>query len=63
LLAFAEHVELEVSDNGSGFDFERAIGRGQGLVNLRARADDLGGALEVDSSAGRGTCVRIRVPI
>ena len=58
-----EHGEvvLEVEDDGTGFDLEGAAGKGDGLANLRARAEALGGRLEIES-AGEGTTVRIRVP-
>jgi len=53
---------LEIADDGAGFDTATAEGRGQGLGNLRRRADALGGRLEIDSDA-EGTTVRIRVPL
>ena len=52
---------LEVEDDGTGFDPSEARGRGRGLGNLRARAEDLGAELEIDSAPGRGTAVRLRV--
>lgn len=55
-------VVLEVTDNGSGFDPCQAEGRGNGLTNLRARAEAMGGVLEIDSELGRGSAVRVRVP-
>lgn len=53
---------LVVRDNGDGFDLLR-VERGHGLVNLNARAADLGGKCEVESSLGRGTTVRLTFPI
>jgi signal transduction histidine kinase len=59
-----DDVELEVRDDGLGFDpADRAISaRRLGLVSMRERAVDLGGALEIESSPGRGTRIRARVP-
>ena len=54
---------LEVMDNGKGFDPADAEGKGQGLGNLRARAEQLGGELEIESEPGRGTWLRIRIPL
>jgi signal transduction histidine kinase len=54
---------LEVIDNGKGFDPERAAGRGHGLANLQARAAALAGELEIESEPGRGTWLRIRIPL
>ena len=52
---------LEVEDDGKGFDPEEAAGRGRGLGNLRARAEALGGKIEIDSASGEGTRVRLEV--
>jgi signal transduction histidine kinase len=54
---------VEVSDNGAGFDVEQAAGKGHGLSNLRARAEALGGELDIESEQGRGTWVRLRIPL
>jgi signal transduction histidine kinase len=55
-------VELEIADNGIGFDASLAgDGAGMGLVNMRERAARLGGALSVHSSPGQGTQVKVSV--
>jgi len=57
-------LELEVADNGRGFDLEAAgDGGGMGMVTMRERAQRLGADLAIDSAPGRGTGVRVRVPI
>jgi two-component system sensor histidine kinase UhpB len=53
---------LEVDDDGVGFDPEAAPS-GMGLANLRGRVEALGGALELESAAGQGTTVRVRIPL
>jgi signal transduction histidine kinase len=54
---------LEVSDDGRGLG-ELKTGSGDGLPNMRARAAGLGGVLSVGPGAdGRGTLVRLRVPL
>jgi GAF domain-containing protein len=53
---------LEVDDDGRGFDPAAATGAGQGLRNLRERAEGLGGRAEIDSSPGQGTRVRVTIP-
>jgi len=55
------NVELVVRDDGVGFDPTRAS-RGHGLANLAARAAKLHGSLTVESAAGAGTTIRLRVP-
>jgi len=53
---------LEIDDDGRGFDLARAAGTGQGLRNLRERAEGLGGLAEIDSTPGQGTRVRVTIP-
>lgn len=55
-------VELSVTDDGVGFDPGRPS-PGNGLANMRHRAGDAGGVLEVDSAPGRGTRVRMSLPL
>jgi signal transduction histidine kinase len=55
-------VVVEVDDDGQGFDSARARPGGQGLGNLRARAEALGGRVEIDSRPGDGTRVRVEIP-
>jgi signal transduction histidine kinase len=54
---------LEIDDDGSGFDVEPARDQGQGLGNLRARAEALGGDLMIQSAPGQGTAVRLLIPL
>ncbi|MFN8018301.1 MAG: sensor histidine kinase [Acidimicrobiales bacterium] len=57
----------EVVDDGAGFDVEAARARaGEGHVGLLGVSDlaaDSGGELRVTSAPGRGTTVRIEVPV
>jgi signal transduction histidine kinase len=54
-------VRLAVEDDGAGFDTARAP-RGQGIANMRARAEEFGGSFELDSQPGRGTSVTLSIP-
>jgi signal transduction histidine kinase len=54
---------LEIEDDGRGFEPDSVSESGRGLGNLRARADALGGKLEIHSKPGAGTSVRIRIPL
>ncbi len=63
-----EQLCVEVADNGQGFvqdvDTERPHRRGGiGLVSMRERAELLGGALEIDTSPGKGTRLVARIPL
>ena len=59
---------LEVLDNGKGFDVKAVLGsyerRGSlGMVNLRERAEMINGLLRIDSEPGKGTRIRIFIPL
>jgi ligand-binding sensor domain-containing protein/signal transduction histidine kinase len=57
-----DRLRLEVRDDGRGFDKGRDHG-GHGLESMRRRARDLGGSLDVLSQPGRGTTVRLEIPL
>ena len=50
-------LELEVRDNGKGFDVDRSPAGHYGLVGMQERARLAGGTLAIDS-APDGTCIR-----
>jgi len=57
-------VRLEVADDGRGFDLGPAGAAGRlGLVSMRDRARAAGGRLELRSSPGAGTTVRLLLPV
>jgi signal transduction histidine kinase len=60
LEAAAGWLTVEVADDGAGVA-EREH-RGNGLVNLRQRAERLGGTVTVGPGAPSGTVVRLRMP-
>jgi ligand-binding sensor domain-containing protein/two-component sensor histidine kinase len=53
---------LLTEDNGEGFDAD-ADSDGNGLVNIRRRATDLGGELEISAEPEMGARVRVEVPL
>ena len=56
-------LELTIQDNGIGFD-RRAIPQGHyGLVGMTERAREVGGELVVHSEMGKGTQVRLGIPL
>jgi signal transduction histidine kinase len=56
-----EWILLEVTDDGDGFETATADS-GRGLVGMRARTTELGGAFELISSLGAGARVRVQLP-
>lgn len=57
---------LSISDNGKGFDYEKALQQnlghaGAGLRNIRRRSELIGGTCTYQSTAGQGTKVLIEL--
>ena len=57
-----DRVKAEVTDDGRGFD-PASVREGVGLSGMRERTLELGGKLELESKPGRGTRVRVEVPL
>ena len=56
-------LQLVIEDNGVGFDPASVVKLGhQGLANTRARVAEIGGTLAIESGAGSGTRVVVRIP-
>jgi signal transduction histidine kinase len=55
-------VELEIADDGRGFDPAAATG-GFGLIGMRERVALAGGTFQLDTAPGAGTRVAVTVPI
>jgi two-component system sensor histidine kinase UhpB len=61
-------LHLVVRDDGRGFDVaaarrRAANGESQGLINMQERVALSGGDLAIDSAPGRGTVIRVRLPL
>jgi signal transduction histidine kinase len=52
---------LSVTDDGSGFDPTRT--RGLGMLGMEERVRQLGGRFEVQSAPGKGTTLRVALPM
>jgi signal transduction histidine kinase len=60
-----ESVVLRVLDDGQGFNPERVVAETEGhygLVSMKERAGEVGGAFKISSNIGRGTVVETVVP-
>ncbi|MFN8249895.1 MAG: sensor histidine kinase [Ferruginibacter sp.] len=53
---------LLITDDGRGIDMENTT-RGNGLDNMKERAESLGGKFEVKSSPGTGVAIQCKFPI
>lgn len=58
-------IQLSIEDNGKGMAAERPVAmHGQnGLINMRDRAEIMGGKLTIESDLKRGTLVIVEVPV
>ncbi len=64
-----ERLELEITDNGCGFDTGRVLsdkyrdGNGYGLCGIKAKTEICGGAFCINSLENKGTALRITLPL
>jgi PAS domain S-box-containing protein len=56
-------INLIIGDNGTGFNpkSKKKRSKGLGLTGMRERATLLGGTLEIESAAGQGTTIYVRI--
>jgi PAS domain S-box-containing protein len=61
----ADRADLVISDDGKGFDVHHIIGTKKtlGLLGMKERALMLGGKCDWASEPGRGTTIRVSVPL
>ncbi len=51
-----------IRDDGQGFD-RQTVRKGMGLANIQERAQSLDGTTTIESEPGKGTTVRIQIPL
>jgi len=56
-------IEIQIEDNGQGFDPDIALAKNRGLGGMRERVNLLGGTFQIESQVGAGTKKLIRLPI
>ncbi len=59
----AAEICLTIGDNGQGFDARQIPNQGLGLLGMKERTLMLGGKLDIQSEVGRGTIVRVAIPL
>jgi signal transduction histidine kinase len=62
LVGTSDHLELRISDEGRGFEYDTERERGLGLLSMRERLRLVGGTLRIRAGAG-GTEVVAQVPL
>ena len=55
--------QIEVRDDGAGFDMSGAAKESYGLDNMRHRANEIGANFSIDSKPGAGTTIRLVIPL
>jgi two-component system sensor histidine kinase NreB len=58
-----DRVVASISDEGRGFSAEHRAGAGLGLLGMQERAAMVGGRLSIESQQGKGTMVRVEIPM
>jgi signal transduction histidine kinase len=56
-------LHLSIADNGRGFSQQAPTEVMDGIINMRARIEKLGGRFEIASDTGRGTTVQFYMPL
>jgi signal transduction histidine kinase len=61
-------IKMQVKDNGIGFDMQKEITgdkltlSGNGLRNMKMRAEEMKGDLQINSIGGKGTAIWLSIP-
>lgn len=55
-------IKITIQDNGQGFDITK-LREGIGLKNMQSRIKSIGGAFRLESKIGKGTSIKITIPI
>jgi len=58
-----ESVSLTIEDNGKGFEVDKPIETGNGIININERVGLLKGECKIYSSGATGTRIQIKIPI
>ncbi|EDP69776.1 two-component sensor histidine kinase [Flavobacteriales bacterium ALC-1] len=56
-----EHLNIEVNDDGNGFDMDSAE-RGSGLINMEKRAELINAEFQLESQPEKGTTLKLVYP-
>jgi signal transduction histidine kinase len=64
------YLHVGIADDGRGFDVEYILNNGtasgfggNGLRNMKRRAGNFGGAIEIESAVGAGTRIVLQIPV
>ncbi|HEX6180927.1 MAG TPA: ATP-binding protein, partial [Chitinophagaceae bacterium] len=57
-----KHLKMVIEDNGKGFT-EASIAKGNGLNNIRKRAQEINGQARIESADGKGTRIDVLIKL
>lgn len=57
-----DFLYLEINDNGVGFN-EKKVKNGIGLKNMKSRTEAMKGEISITSEKGKGTIIKLKVPL
>ncbi|MBE2228055.1 MAG: sensor histidine kinase [Ignavibacteria bacterium] len=65
LFADGDHFNMQISDNGRGFNFKETYSKtgSLGLIGMHERANIIDGVLSFESAPGKGTIIKLQVPV
>jgi signal transduction histidine kinase len=55
------HIKISVCDDGKGFDMSGLDSPGQGIKNMRSRAEALGATIDFQPRLPNGTCINLSI--
>jgi PAS domain S-box-containing protein len=58
-----DNVSLTIQDDGIGFEQPVSGQTGMGLKSMAERTELVGGTLEIQSKPGKGTCLKVCIPV
>lgn len=61
VLSISNKIQIEIQDNGKGFDIENTD-FGNGLHNMKKRIEEIDGTFEINSIINKGTKIRFEIP-
>ena len=56
----ADYIKISITDNGIGFN-EDLISKGNGLLNMEKRMEEIGGSIVFGASNNSGTAIELQI--
>lgn len=63
MVVSADHLVMSIEDDGDGFAADGVVAGHYGTGNIRARAEEMGAELRIDTTPQRGTRVHFSLPL